>query len=71
MPDIDTPDPEHPPTPEEIDAWPSGRTAEELPHTTPKPSTGGDADDPEDAALETPIEPGDGLAQPSGGDVAS
>lgn len=55
MPDIDTPDAEHPPTPEEIDAWPSGRSADESPQTAPNPSTGGGANDPEDAAVQPPL----------------
>lgn len=55
MPDIDTPDPEHPPTIEEIEAWPSGRSADESPKTTPNPSTGGGTSDPEDGAVQPPL----------------
>ncbi len=48
MPDIDTPDPEAaPPTPAEIESWPSGRTPDELPATTPSPATPDSLDDPE------------------------
>lgn len=54
MPDVDTPRSEQTPSPAEIDAWPSGRSADEQPAMTPNPSTGGDADDPEDGAVETP-----------------
>lgn len=67
MPDVDTPDPETPPTPEQIDAWPSGRIADETPTTAPNPAARDPGDDVEDGSLESPLQPGDGLAQPSGG----
>lgn len=57
MPDIDTPDPEIVPSPEAIEAFPSGRTPDETPQTTPNPSTGGGLDDPEDAAVKPPLNP--------------
>ncbi len=73
MPDVDTPDPEAPPSPEQIEAWPSGRIADETPVTTPNPAGATRDTDPEDAAVPSEDdlpEPGDGLAQPSGGAMA-
>ena len=55
MPDIDTPDPEITPSPSEIEEFPSGRTPDEMPQTTPNPSTGGGSDDPEDGAVQPPL----------------
>lgn len=54
MPDVDTPDPQNSPTPEQIEAWPSGRSVEEQPSMASNPSTGGGLDDPEDGAVEPP-----------------
>ena len=51
---MDEPTPDQTPSLEEIDAWPSGRSADETPQTAPNPSTGGDEADPEDGAVETP-----------------